>query len=147
MNKYFNEETHRLASTVNKICMVDMFKNSRQKKYIQARMIFSYILREKGYGSSEIGRLLDRTHASVINYFNSIWWFIKTDVTFKEKLELVKSEFDRGQKIKTPKTKSDLKELVKYLEGENVFLSLANSTLKDTNKKLIKKLKLHGEVN
>lgn len=147
MNKYFNEDAHRLAIVVQKVCMLNMFKNSRERRYIQARMMFSYILKERGYGCSLIGKMLNKTHASIINYFNGMWWYIKTDDSFKRNLELIKKEFESAQIIKNPKTKKDLKKLIHYLEGQNVLLSLTNSSLNEENKKLKKQIKVYGNIN
>ncbi len=73
---------------------VDVVKDkSRKKEKVEARMMFSYIMNEKGYGPSEIGRFLIKDHTSVIHYLKTFEWYLKTDKALSEDYAVVRKSF------------------------------------------------------
>tara|TARA_R110002110_G_scaffold192460_1_gene400584 strand:- start:88 stop:615 length:528 start_codon:yes stop_codon:yes gene_type:complete len=77
-------EFDKLKDAVNEVFCLDMMKRTRQRPYVNARMVFSSILFERGYNKSEIGRYLKKNHATVIHYCRSLEGYVKTDKVLRE---------------------------------------------------------------
>ena len=90
---------------------------------VEAKMIFSTILNESGYGCSIIARYLEMNHATVLHYFKRFPWYIKTDVVLKNKYERVKSEFNKEYDPVYYLSENELKKEVFSLRIKNKELS------------------------
>lgn len=62
------QEMQSLSSIVNKLLDVDIHSKRRHRNLVDARMIFSKIMYDRGYELTSIGRFLGKTHATVIHY-------------------------------------------------------------------------------
>lgn len=69
-----SRELHKkLISSIEEIMLVDdLFKKSREQRYIDARMmLFNYLNDVLGYNATEISRIANMGSSSVINSINS----------------------------------------------------------------------------
>ena len=96
----------------------------RHRHYLTIRQIFVYIAREYGYSLNEIGVLIGKTHASVINNYRRACDYIKTDRHFRDQLEtateLVKS-LPVARELKIDQAKREIEKLqerIRELGGE-----------------------------
>lgn len=65
----------KILNTIQKVTGVDITTKTRKYEFIEARMIYYKLLRDRGYSLQEIGDTLDKNHATVlhgINVFNDI---------------------------------------------------------------------------
>jgi len=65
----------KILNTIKKVTGVDITTKTRKYEFIEARMIYYKLLRDRGYSLQEIGDTLDKNHATVlhgINVFNDI---------------------------------------------------------------------------
>lgn len=116
---------HIIRSEVYNHFGVDKSTDAKQlRQYVTIRQIFVYIAREYGYSLTEIGMLIGKTHASVINNYKRACDYIKTDRQFREQLEevseLVKSlPVIREVKIDQAKREIEkLQERIRELGGD-----------------------------
>ena len=69
------EIKNKILNTIQKVTGVDITTKTRKYEFIEARMIYYKLLRDRGYSLQEIGDTLDKNHATVlhgINVFNDI---------------------------------------------------------------------------
>lgn len=78
-----------LRKSVNYHFECDIDSKCRERRFVNARMTFSYIMKKRGYGLSSIGRLLNKNHATIIHYLKNIEWYMKTDSEFRVKFNNV----------------------------------------------------------
>jgi hypothetical protein len=58
-------------------------------------MIYANVLRECGYGCSVISKSILMNHATILHYFKTFPFYIKTDVVLRNNYERIKSEFNK----------------------------------------------------
>lgn len=90
MHSETKAEFDLLCHAVQEVCDVDILSQTRERETVNARIIFSYILWSRGYGKSEIGRYLNKNHATVCHYCRCFNAYIKTDPTMKSLYEKAK---------------------------------------------------------
>jgi|TARA_R110000796_G_scaffold422_8_gene1404 hypothetical protein len=118
-----------LRSIVNKVCRVNVLSKKRNREIVNARMIYSKILRDRKYSYVDIGMSLLKNHASVIHYCKSVNWLLKYDnnlqIKYEKCLELFSCKDEEIQNLSKP----ELIIMVKKLENTNKLLSLEVSRL------------------
>lgn len=89
--------------------LLDLFKLTRKREYIDARMIYSKILRDRGHSLSSIGRSMNKDHATIINYVTKADYLIKQEAKLRERYTTCRSYFlqNREPVFKNP-TQRDL---------------------------------------
>ena len=116
---------HIIRSEVYNHFGVDKSTDAKQlRQYVTIRQIFVYIAREYGYSLTEIGVIIGKTHATVINNYKKAEDYIKTDRQFREQLEevseMVKS-LPVAREVKIDQAKREIEKLqerIKELGGE-----------------------------
>ena len=66
---------------------------SRLRRNVEAKMIFCCILKDYGYGCSELSRGIGMNHTSVLHYFKSLPNLILVDKELRFRYNYIKSEF------------------------------------------------------
>ena len=84
----------RLQAIIKSTLFVDV-KNDKNRKRntINARYIYSEILRKDGFGCSGIGRSICKNHATVLHYWKNFDGFLKSDKTFRETFALISKRY------------------------------------------------------
>jgi len=96
IQKLTKKKAHHLRRTIEYVLGVNVTLNkSRKRNVVNARVIFSQILKERGYSSVCIGKALDKNHATVLHYFKSFTWNVEQDEDLKIGYEEVKYEFEQ----------------------------------------------------
>jgi hypothetical protein len=82
----------------------DMMSNSRERKYIDARMIYSKILKDRGHTLTSIGRSLNKDHATILHHVVRSEYLIKQEEPLHRKYLSARAEFlcDREVFYKNP---------------------------------------------
>jgi len=88
-------ECSHLREIVNTEFKIDIMTKCQRKEYVNARMIYSKILIEKGYGPSFIARILKKNHASVLNYKKKVDCYMSMDKDMTERYQRCKDAFFR----------------------------------------------------
>jgi hypothetical protein len=74
-----------LKDVVKEIFLIDVDKDSRKRDIVDARRVYSKILRDEGYSFESIGLSLGRNHATVIHYAKSIDSILNYDRNLRER--------------------------------------------------------------
>jgi len=82
-----------LRNAVQEVCDLDICDPRRDREYVNARIIFSYILWERGFGKSEIGRYLGKNHATICHYCKNFRAYTKQDALLKRMYEQSKAVY------------------------------------------------------
>lgn len=98
-----------LVKVINNEYDVDIFKDSREKEYIEARAIFSNIMyRYHNLGYTDISRILNKKHGSIFNYIKKIEIWIKHDPNLRQKYMNILSVYSQGMRTGTPEETSKI---------------------------------------
>ena len=85
------KKAQHLREVIEYVLGVNVTLNkSRKRNVVNARVIFSQILKEYGYGCSCISRELDKNHATVLHYFQSYQWNVSQDDELRIGYDIVK---------------------------------------------------------
>ena len=87
------EEVRRLADICFVIFDADVFERCRQRKFVDARIVFSKLMHERGVGCSDIGHILGRNHATILHYFWRGEALLETDNRFRKKYVTAREEY------------------------------------------------------
>lgn len=86
-------ELVQLREIINSTFNVDISSPNRKREVIDARKIYSKILRDRGYGYEVIGKSLNKDHATIIHYMSSIDFLLTYDRIMTDKYMLCKDIF------------------------------------------------------
>lgn len=67
------KEMQQLSEIIKSVFNEDVKDKIQRREIVDARMVFSKILRERGYTYASIGRFLKKDHSTVINYMRNVY--------------------------------------------------------------------------
>tara|TARA_R100000655_G_scaffold57705_1_gene96081 strand:- start:7276 stop:7716 length:441 start_codon:yes stop_codon:yes gene_type:complete len=129
-------EADNLREIIERKFNLKLIDKRRHTRFIQARCIFSNILKQKGYGCLAIGNMLRKNHATILKYFENFDWFYKTDEFFYQSYEQINEQFQSNSVIYTQLQEFELKKQLILLQKENKSLYLRNQNLEKELSKL-----------
>lgn len=138
------DEVKNLIDIINSIFAIDMTDKRRKPIFVQARMVYARLLRNKGYTLKYIGKTIGKDHATIIHYLDIIDMDLKHDESFRNKFNKISSMFfedydpihnlDINQlKNKIFSMRSEINEL--YLE--NKYIRSKYESLQRDNERLL----------
>lgn len=68
----FEIESNKLKKVINLEFDVDIMKRCRERRYVDSRMVYSLILSKRGYGPTEIGKSIKKSHSTILHYLRDI---------------------------------------------------------------------------
>jgi len=87
------EEIDELKRIVNDIFLVDLEVINRKRDVVDARKVYSKILRDNGYSYDLIGKTLGKDHATIIHYIKNIEYILSYDKIIIDKYVACKNVF------------------------------------------------------
>lgn len=123
-----------LKKIVDYVFDVDIASKSRKREIVNARITFAAVLRNKGFTTTKIGGYIGKDHATVLHYTRNLDWYLKTDMDFKKKYEMVTKEFNVEHDPVYDMHDAELKKEIFILRNENNSLRLENERLKNEHK-------------
>jgi hypothetical protein len=87
------DEVKRLAEIVRNGFDSDVYTRCRKRHHVDGRIAFALLLREQGLGCSEIGKILNRNHATVLHYWNRGEALMETDKIFLKRFVKCREEY------------------------------------------------------
>jgi len=73
MNTYrFEQESSKLKEIINLEFDLDIMEPSRERRYVDSRMVYSLVLKNRGYSYTEIGKSINKTHSTILYYLRDI---------------------------------------------------------------------------
>ena len=123
------QKIQRLKAIINTVFQLDLTKKTRLKEYVDARIIFSYILKEQGLGSTALSKILKVNHATIHNYWKKYEIYMSTDVHLRNKNSMIREEYFNGEDPVYELNNLEIKNELILLRKKNKELSLENEKL------------------
>lgn len=99
--KYTNQsdkiEMESLQAIVEKVFDVKIMKQTRMRELVDARMVYSKILRDRGYTFKTIGLSLSKDHSTIVHYLSVVDVIFKQDDRLLVKYIQCRDEFLEGR--------------------------------------------------
>lgn len=88
------EEMSALKKIVEDVfALDDLHRNTHRRVYVDARMVYSKILKDRGHSFLSIGKSLNKNHATIIHHVVKIDHIMKHDSELRSKYQKARSEF------------------------------------------------------
>ena len=103
-------EEMRLINTVNDFFTVNINKKSRKRELVDIKHAFRYVMRDMGYGYTDIARMNNCNHATVIHSNSKALDLMETESEFAKVVHIMRSlvsDFHISYRIKTRKLEQD----------------------------------------
>jgi hypothetical protein len=114
----------------------------RYNDIINARMIYSYILRGLGYTLTDIGKSLGKHHATIINYLDNMEGYLHNDPALRKKFDKVSNSF-LGEGIAIDNDELTVDSRLKYAELKELELKNRINILENRIKELTSEVLEH----
>lgn len=120
-------EFKELNKIVDEVFGISILSRRKPREAVDARMVFSKILLEKGYSYSAIARYLKRDHTTILHYMKNFETLIYQLQPLRHNLEVCRASFMEnrepeyltdGERL-LKKSIDGLKDMVKKLHEEN----------------------------
>ena len=124
------KEMQQLSEIIKSVFNEDVKDKIKRREIVDARMVFSKILRERGYTYASIGRFLKKDHSTVINYIRNVYhlltqvnglmakYIICRDLFLIDKEVLYINKEEKDNKLSIISLNNQIEKLI--LERENV---------------------------
>lgn len=155
-SEFTDTEMNSLKEIVGNATGTDIMNKGRYRNIVDARIVFSKIIRERGYTYSSIARYLNKDHSTIIHYICECNSLIQTDDKMMETYITCRNKFlEDKDALLTYTDKDAVKEMI-ILKADIEKLITKNNKLKDIETKyerlseiinLIDKRTLEGQEN
>jgi hypothetical protein len=102
------EEINELKEIVNNVFLVDLEVKDRKRGVVDARKVYSKILRDSGYSYELIGSTIGKDHATIIHYVKNIEHLLSYDRILLDKYIACKNVFIKKKKSIKEQLKKDV---------------------------------------
>ena len=90
---------------------------SRKRPMVEARMMYAKLMKRYTRSSlSDIGRYIEKDHATIIHYLDNFTWLKKTDQSFSSKFDLLTDMYEDFRKAWFDDEVYDDKKKIQFLE-------------------------------
>ena len=118
-----NEQEHA-QRVVEMVMGVRVGDNNRKRQVVEARMMFSSMLREMGYSLKDIGGVLKKDHTTIIHYLRKLKELTEVDRSlFKKYLRCRDLLMINEDPVNLEEENERLRKQVELLKMENYLLS------------------------
>jgi hypothetical protein len=95
-----NYETAKTLDFVESFVGFSLAQQSRKRPVVEARMMYSKLMKRYTKASlSEIGRPINKDHATIIHYLNNFSWLKKTDKEFSTKFDILSDMYEEYRMV------------------------------------------------
>ena len=126
------EEIDELKKIVNDVFLVDLEVKNRKRGVVDARKIYSKILRDSGYSYELIAETINKDHATIIHYVRNVEHILSYDRMLRDKYVACKNVFIKKRKSIKEQIKRDVDVYVTVIRLTNELQEAISS-----NKKLL----------
>lgn len=136
MNKHF--ETAKTIDFVESFFGISLSSKSRKRPIVEARMMYAKLMkRHTNLSLTDIGRSIDKDHATIIHYLNNFTWLKKADSNFASQFDMLCDMYEDFRDTWFDDIKYDDGKKILFLEG--TLKSLKEE--KEKYEKYVKKIK------
>lgn len=111
-------EIEELKGIIKKNLNVDVMQRRRQRQNVDARMIYSRILRDRGYTLKFISDSLNKDHTTVIHYLDMSDDIFEQIPMLKDRFDACRIEFLQGKSEMNPPREMMVKAKLEKLDDE-----------------------------
>lgn len=134
-SEFTDTEMNSLKEIISTSTGTDVMNKNRYRNVVDARIVFSKIIRERGYTYSSISRYLSKHHSTIMHYICECNHLIKTDDKMMETYINCRNKFlEDKDALLTYTDKDAVKEMI-ILKMDIEKLIDRNNKLKDIQKK------------
>ena len=101
------EEVERLKAIVNDIFLVELDSPNRTRDVVDARKVYSKILRESGCGYEEIAKTINKNHSTIQHYVKDVEYILTYDKVMMNKYIACKNVFIKESESISQQIKKD----------------------------------------
>ena len=125
-----------LIQTINEVFEADLLAHNRKRETVDAKRMFSTILRDLGCTYKNIAHMLNYNHATVIYHVKSMRDLMSMEIDLRDKYKLIMDIIGKADYELFKKTPALRKEVL-TLRKKNNLLSLKVEELQEAVKNLI----------
>lgn len=97
-----------LKEIINEVFLVDIEIKSSKREVVDARKVYSKILRDRGYSYESIGNTINKDHSTIIHYIKNIEYLLSYDQILREKYVACKNVFVKKKNSISEQIKKDV---------------------------------------
>ena len=102
------EDIDELKTIVNNVFLVDIELKDSKRAVVDARKVYSKILRDSGYSYELIGETINKDHATIIHYVKNIEYLLSYDQILRDKYVACKNVFIKKKNSISEQIKKDV---------------------------------------
>ena len=87
------QEREALAEIIRKVTDIDIACDSKNRDVVNARIIFSKILIDKGHTRTEVGARMKRNHSTATHHYHRFEGYIKFDKKLRDLYNMIEGMF------------------------------------------------------
>ena len=125
------EKINYLKQIVSNEFQVDVSSLRRTRVHVDARLVYSYILRNRGLGLSRIGKSINKNHATVLYLLNNASSYLKQDPDLKTKYDSCLLMFENHHSSVYDLTMPELQKAYVKLQADYDLILEENNQLKE----------------
>ena len=123
-----------LKKIVNDVFLIDLMSNRRERTIVDARKVYSKILRDEGISLESIGKSINKNHATVIHYVKDLHSILSYDKELRDKYVACKNVFIKERKPISQQIKKDADVYVTVIRLTNELQEAISNKNKILNK-------------
>lgn len=127
MEEQIIERMENLKKIIDYVFGIDISIKTRKREYVNARMVFSKILKDNGYGVTIISRYLKKDHTSIMHYVESVNSVIRFDEDLMAKYIQAKDMYLNNKSIPNPQDEKI--KLTKKEKMQQIRISILNDEI------------------
>jgi len=129
--QFADTEMNSLKEIISDTTSINIMDKNRFRQVVDARIVFSKIIRERGYTFSSIARYLNKDHTTIIHYICECNSLIQTNDKIMETYLICRDKFLQDKDALLTYTDKDaVKEMI-VLKNDIENLMLKNSRIKN----------------
>ena len=125
------EKINYLKQIVSNEFQVDVSSLRRTRVHVDARLVYSYILRSRGLGLSRIGKSINKNHATVLYLLNNAPSYLEQDPDLKTKYDSCLLMFENHHSPVYDLTMPELQKAYVKLQADYDLILEENNQLKE----------------
>jgi hypothetical protein len=117
--KSIQQEVNELKQIVNNVFLLDLESKNRKREVVDARKVYSKILRNIGYKYDVIGRSINKDHSTIVHYVSDIESIMPYDRDIKDKYIACEIAFGRKKNYQLNDLLNDFITHIEHFERKN----------------------------
>lgn len=131
--KLVEEEIIELKRIINDVFYIELDSKNRKRGTVDARKVYSKILKEAGYSYELIGKTINKDHATVLYYIKNLDSILMYDKILRDKYIACKNSFIKETESVSEQIKKDIDIYVTVVRLTNELQEAVSSKNKILN--------------